>query len=71
MLSPTSLIYHQWIFCNPLTSLLIVMNKIGVKLPFLGTFPPSVEILLLGNCQFDSNKLTTFLEYLDVSYIDR
>ena len=55
--SLTSLIYHQWISCNPLTlSPLILMYKIGTKLPFPRAFSQWVEILLPRNCcQFGSN----------------
>ena len=45
--------------------------KICAKLPFLGIFSQSVEILLLGNCcQFGSNKLKKILTGLEVSYVD-
>ena len=58
LLSPASLVCHQWMSHNPLTPPpLTAMYKIGAKLPFFGVFSQSIEILLPSNYQFSSNKL--------------
>ena len=75
LLSPISLIYHQWIPCNPFTSsLLIVMHKIRCKTTIFWSIFTTVEVLLPRNChQFGSKKLINsymfghFLHYTSVS----
>ena len=73
LLSPTSLVHHQYIACSPLTfSPLILTYKISGKTAIFQSISQSVEILLPGNrCQFGSNKLITVLTGLDVSYADK